>query len=231
MWQYCRLTSAALTAARVGFHRALILRDQRYLGVERLARHRVLRGETLIARQIDLSALQQRLVAHQIAVGLRQRRLIRTRVNFRDQIAFLDLIAFLEIDLQQIATDLAADRHGRKRGHSAQRIEVDSDVALADGLGNDRHRGGVAPAAPLAFGRGLLLVHQTMPATTRAARGMSRQSAMPSATWAVRRMVRRVLRFDPRRRFLGRFDGLIHEPSITEFSFIRGPLCCVAGRA
>ena len=49
----------------VGFDRALVLRDQRHLRIERLARHGILRGEALIAGQIDLCALQQRLVARQ----------------------------------------------------------------------------------------------------------------------------------------------------------------------
>ncbi len=85
----------------VGFHRALILRDQRHLGIERLARHRILRGQPLIAGEIDLRALQQRLVARQIAVGLGERGFIRPRVDFGEQIAFLDLVAFLENDLLQ----------------------------------------------------------------------------------------------------------------------------------
>ena len=92
------MTWAAFTAA-VGFDRALVLRDQGHLGVERLARHRVLGRQALVARQIDLGALQQRFVARQIAVRLGQRGLIRTRIDFREQVTFPDVLAFLEIDL------------------------------------------------------------------------------------------------------------------------------------
>jgi len=40
----------------VGFHRALVLRNQSHLRVERLTRHCILRSEALIAGQIDLRA-------------------------------------------------------------------------------------------------------------------------------------------------------------------------------
>ena len=87
----------------VGFHRALILCDQRHLGIECLARHRILRGQPLIAGEIDLRALEQRLVARQIAVGLGEGGFIRPRVDLDEQIALLDLVAFLENDLLQVA--------------------------------------------------------------------------------------------------------------------------------
>ena len=216
----------------IGFHRALILRDQRDLRVERLARHRVLRGQPLVAREIDLRALQQRLVARQIALGLRQRRLIGPRVDLGDQIAFLDLVAFLEIDLDQIAADLASDRDGRERGDGAERIEIDSDVALADGLRHDRHRRRVAAAAPLRLGCGLVLGPPDDAGDDQQQHEAGRDKAPGRSR--LRRRAERIgfaLRLGPRCRFLGRFDGLIHERSITEFSFIRRPLCCVAGRA
>ena len=231
MRQYCRFTSAAFTAARVGFHRALILRDQRDLGVERLARHGVLRREALVAGEVDLRALQQRLVARQIAVGLRQRGFVGPRVDLGDQIAFLDLVAFLEIDLEQIAADLAADGHGRERSNGAERIEIDSDVALADGLGHDRHRRRVAAAAPLLLGRCLLLGPPDDAGDDQQQHKAGRDQ--PPGRSRLRRRAERIgfaLRRGLRGRFLGRLDRLVHERSITEFSFIAGLLLRGSGR-
>ena len=132
----------------IGFHRALVLRDQRHLRVERLARNGVLRGQALIAREVDLGALQQRLVAGQLAVGLRQRGFIGPRIDLGEQVALLDLVTFLEGDLLQVTADLASDRHRRQRRHGAERVQIDVDVALADHFRHDRHRRGVAAVAP-----------------------------------------------------------------------------------
>ena len=83
----------------VGFYRALILGDQSDLRIQRLVRHGVLRRQSLVARQVDLRALEHGLVARQLPLGLRQGCFIWPRIDFREQVAFLDLVAFGEIDL------------------------------------------------------------------------------------------------------------------------------------
>ena len=77
----------------VRLDRALVLGDQGHLGIESLARHGVLCRQALVAGQVNLGAFQQRFVARQIALRLRQRGLIGPRVDFREQIAFLDVLA------------------------------------------------------------------------------------------------------------------------------------------
>jgi hypothetical protein len=73
-----------LNRRTVGFHRALILRNQSHLRIECLPGHGILRRETLIAGQIDLRALQQGLVPQQISVRLGKGRFVRARVDLRN---------------------------------------------------------------------------------------------------------------------------------------------------
>ena len=139
----------------VGFHRALILSNESHLGIQRLMRHRVLRRQPLVSRQVHLRALEHGLVACQLPLGLRERCFVWPRIDLREQVAFLDVIAFREIDLLHVAADLRADRHGCQRRHGAERIDVDPDVALADHLGDNRHRRGIAAAIALLRSRAL----------------------------------------------------------------------------
>ena len=87
----------------------------------------VLRGQGLIARQVDLGVGEIGLIARQLALGLVQRRLIGTRIDLGQQIARLHHLAFGEIELDQHAADLRAHRGGGQRRHRAQRIERDID--------------------------------------------------------------------------------------------------------
>ncbi|OIQ74046.1 hypothetical protein GALL_443110 [mine drainage metagenome] len=133
----------------VGFDGALVLRDECDLGIQRLARHGILRRQALVAGQIDLSAFQHGFVARELPLGLRQGGFIRPRIDLREQIALLDLVAFLEVDLHQIAADLGSDGHGRQRSHRAEGVEVDPDIALADNLRNNGHRRGIPATSAL----------------------------------------------------------------------------------
>jgi hypothetical protein len=140
---------------------ASTVRHQRRLGVELLTRHGILRGKALVARKIDLRAFQLRFVARELTALLRQRRLIGPRIDLGEQVAFLDLVAFLEHHLDQIAADLGADGDACERCYRSQRIELDPDIALADGFRDDRHRRAAEPAAAasgprLLFGRCLV---------------------------------------------------------------------------
>ena len=142
----------------VGFDRALVLRDQRDLRVERLARHRVLRGQALIAGR-DRPARPSAAPGRAPDCRWPGPASLHTGrgVDFGDQVAFLDLIAFLEIDLQQIAADLAS------------MVTVASDVTVPSALrlmpmsplpttlGHDRHRRARCGRAPAGSRRALLL--------------------------------------------------------------------------
>ncbi len=124
----------------IGNHVAFVLQDQRYLGIELLARNGVALGEILVAFEIQLGILQQRLVTLQRALRLRQRQLIGPRIDLRQQIALVDVLALGEGDAHQLAADLRDDGHGGERRHGAQRVQRDVDIA--PGQGRDRNRDG-----------------------------------------------------------------------------------------
>jgi hypothetical protein len=152
----CQVNFRGFHRGLVGFHRALILGNQSHLGIECLMRHSVLRRQSLVSRQIDLRALEHGFVPRQLPLGLRQCGFKRPRIDLCEQVAFLDVITFREIDFHHVAADLRADRHGSQRSHGAQRVDVDSDVALADYFGDDRHRRGIAAVIALLRSRALL---------------------------------------------------------------------------
>nr|WP_235550683.1 hypothetical protein [Pseudomonas aeruginosa] len=73
--------------ALVGTDGALQLADLGFLGIQGLLGDRVLGIQPLVALQVDLGVLQLRLVLHQRALGLGQRRLVGARVDHRQQVA------------------------------------------------------------------------------------------------------------------------------------------------
>ncbi|MNF86782.1 hypothetical protein D3C84_692300 [compost metagenome] len=73
--------------------------------------------------------------------------LVTARVDLGEQVAGLDLLPFLEVDLDQLTTDSAAHVHGIGRGHRAQGLEVDREVADGSRLDAHRHRPGKGPEA------------------------------------------------------------------------------------
>jgi hypothetical protein len=80
----------------IGFDRALILAHQRFGGVQGLLGDTVFAIQAAIAFHIDLGVFQLCLVLQQGAFGLKQGVLVRTRVDFSQQIASLDHLPFLE---------------------------------------------------------------------------------------------------------------------------------------
>ncbi len=91
-------------------------------------------------------------------MGLEQGGLVGTSVNVDQGVAFADELAFFVMDSGDDAVDLAGDRSGVNRSDGADGIEVDADVALLGGCGDEadgpaatsrgfcRGRGGVALA-------------------------------------------------------------------------------------
>ena len=121
----------------VGRHRAFILAHQRGLGVDLLVGDRVLRLQILVALQVELGVLEQRLIALQRPLHLIQRRLKTARIDLGQQLPCLDLVAFLEMQLDQLARHLGA-HHGSGAGiHRADSAHQHAHVALVDDTRRD----------------------------------------------------------------------------------------------
>ena len=88
----------------IEFHRALVLLHDVDLILVLLARDRILLGEFLIAREVDLRLREQALIARELALVLGLLKLIGPRVDLGEKIALLDHLPFGEADLD------AADR-------------------------------------------------------------------------------------------------------------------------
>ena len=124
----------------IGFDRRLVLRDQRNLRVTGLLGDRVLRDQGVVALQIHLRVLQQRLIFGQLGLGLFERHLVGARVDLGEKIALVDHLAFLEGDLHQITADLRFYRDHRERGDGAELAQRHRHVALLHRGHPDRHR-------------------------------------------------------------------------------------------
>ncbi|MNS87066.1 hypothetical protein D3C72_1209950 [compost metagenome] len=90
----------------------------------------VLPVQTGITLDIHLGVFQLRLILQQGAFGLEQGVLVRTRVNFGQQVASLDHLPFLEIDLHQLTADATAHVDGVQRSDRAQRLVVQREITL-----------------------------------------------------------------------------------------------------
>ena len=113
----------------VGGHRALVLAHQRSLGIDLLAGNGILGLQLLVALQVQLGVLEQRLVALQRALDLVEAGLEAARIDLGQQLAGLDLVAFLEMQAQQLARHLGA-HHGRgARVHGADGADQHAHVA------------------------------------------------------------------------------------------------------
>ena len=154
----------------VGDDRRLVLAHQSGLRVVLLAGDRILGDQGLVALQVDLGVLEQRLVLVERALRLLQRHDVGARIDHRQEIALLDRLAFGELDLGELAGDLRLHRHRRERRHGAQRLDDDRDVALG-GRGQPDRNGGIG-AEPAGLGGKLeleplwVVMYQPAPATT-----------------------------------------------------------------
>ena len=153
----------------VGDDWRLVLAHQRGLGVVLLAGDRILRDQRLVALQVDLGVLEQRLVLGQRALRLLQRHVVGPRIDHREEVALLDRLAFGELDLDELAGDLRLDGHGGERRHRAERLDDDRDVTLGGG-GEPTGMAALAPNRPAAAAARLellwVVMYQPAPATT-----------------------------------------------------------------
>jgi hypothetical protein len=82
----------------------------------------------LISFLLFFRTFQERLVACELTLGLRELNLKRTFVDFSQQIALLDELPFSECDLNELAIDTATDCHYVGCGDSAQPTQVDRHI-------------------------------------------------------------------------------------------------------
>ena len=91
-----------------------------------LARDRILLGQFLIAREVDLRLREQALIVGELAFELRLQELVGARIDLRQEIALLDQLAFGEPDLEQLAVDLGLHGDGGDRRDGAERVDDDA---------------------------------------------------------------------------------------------------------
>ena len=99
----------------VGLHGGRVLRDEKLLVGNLLQGDRILSAKLLIAFEIGLRLGMKGGVPGQLSLRLGQSSLVKTRVDFGQDVAFLDRLAFDEINLFEHARHLALDR-GRIQG-------------------------------------------------------------------------------------------------------------------
>ena len=89
-----------------------------------------------VALEVELGALQLRLVLDAIGRRLVEHRLEGPRVDLEQRIALLDVLSFLEGDLDDRAVDTSLDHGGIERLNGADAAYIDGHIALLRG----RHR-------------------------------------------------------------------------------------------
>src|SRR4029077_14606499 len=126
----------------------LVLRDDAALGQLRLA----FRGQLLIfgvrrvATELRFGLRQQRLVAGQVGLGLRERGLERPPIELKQQLPLFDDVAFAKGHFDERAGDLGPHGIADERLDVADGGQLDRDVPLANLCRDDRSVA-AAPAA------------------------------------------------------------------------------------
>ncbi len=128
----------------IGLYRAQVLADQCFGSIEGLLGDTVFAVQAAIALDIDLSILQLCLILQQGAFGLEQGVLVRTRIDLGQQVARLDHLPFFERNLDQFTANTTAHVNGVQRGHGAQRLVIQREIAFDRRRHAHRHR----PARP-----------------------------------------------------------------------------------
>jgi hypothetical protein len=106
-----------------------------------LARLKTGGQQLLVALEIELRALELRLVARLHGLRLLERRLERALIDLEQRIARLDLLALVEQHLGDLAVDAGAYRHCLERLHGAEPAHVNRHVLRLRRAGHDRNRG------------------------------------------------------------------------------------------
>ena len=151
MWAVDQIQLGAVDLRLIGLDGSLILRDQRLLGVELLLRNRVLLHQGVVAFQIEVRVLEQRLIVDELAFGLLQLHFIRPRIDLHQQVALVHDLPFFEQHLHQLAVHAALDGDGVDGRYSAQARYVDFDVAFRGPRRHHLRRPPPAPRRPAAF--------------------------------------------------------------------------------
>ena len=121
----------ALEQAAIVLHRALVLADERALGIELLLGNGIGLRQRLVAREIEARVVQQGLIASELALVLRQLRLEGLAVDLGQQIALADQLALAKLHAQQLAVDTGVHGDGVQRRDGAEARDVDADVTGA----------------------------------------------------------------------------------------------------
>ena len=143
-----QLQLGVVDRGRVLLDRRLVLRDQRGLRIQLLFGHRVGLEQLLVALEVDLRVVEQRLVLRQRGLRRLELHLVRPRIDLGQHLARLDEVAFLKVDLHQLAVDARLDRHRVERGHVAEALQIDGNAGPPDGGDDDRHRSDAQPPPP-----------------------------------------------------------------------------------
>jgi hypothetical protein len=130
----------ALDDRLIGFHHGHKLRHDRFLRIGKLQRNRFFFGEVGIAVEIDARIFKMRLVAVAIGDRLIELRLVGSRVDLAEQVALLDRLPLDEINLDQLAGNLAAHDHIVVGNDGADAAQIDRHVMAHHGSRDDAHR-------------------------------------------------------------------------------------------
>ncbi len=139
----------------VGLQLRFVLRHQRALGVRLLRRTGLGGGKLLIANEVEARIGEQRLILRLLGHRLIEGRLVECGVDFGQHITGLDVLPFLEVDRQQLAVDLSADRHGVHCLHGADAVEIDRHIRNV--WCGRQHRHGEVRTGACRGGPGLLI--------------------------------------------------------------------------
>ena len=133
----------------IELHQALVLLHDVDLIFVLLAGDRILFGQFLVARKVDLRLREHALIARELALVLGLQKLVGPGVDLRQKIALLDHLSFGEPNLLELTVDLGLHGDGGDRRDGAERVDRDANIALSDGCSADRLRRGLlnAPAA------------------------------------------------------------------------------------
>jgi len=108
--------------------RAFELAHLRLLRIDLLARYHSLFEQQLIALVVDLDVFELRLVFRELAFGLFELYLERTRIDLDERVTLVDVLAFGEVDFDDLAVYAAPDGDGVERRDIAQTFEVNRQV-------------------------------------------------------------------------------------------------------
>jgi hypothetical protein len=120
----------------IGVHGTPILLDERRLSIELLVSHRILGDQTVIALEIELRIIEQRLILDFHRLRLRERRRIGTRINLGDDVPGVDLLALGEIHLEDLAVHPALDQNAIEGLHRAQGRKINRHVGVCGQVGH-----------------------------------------------------------------------------------------------